>query len=159
MEFAGFAEFCEFEEVDWSTIGKEFFEGFGCEGGGGERVAAGEECNIADGGIPIVMEHGCVTTTAPGRGDHLVYHFELHFAVGLKAIDVVLKDGIEAFLIFGEDESGLGVSAMFEAIEAIAMLALCGDWATGFAAIAASGIALFLSGEARPAFCADGRLS
>ncbi|MCX7287486.1 MAG: hypothetical protein NTW20_07950 [Rhodobacterales bacterium] len=99
-----------------------------------------------------------MTAATPGGGDHLFDHFEFHFAGGLEAIDVVVEDGIEAFLIFGQDEGGLGVGTVFEAVEAIALFAFDGDRAAGFAAFDTRGFALFLSGEARPAFWAGRRL-
>ena len=154
MEFAGFPEFCHFESVDGCTIGEEFLEGFGCDGGRAESVAAWEESDVPDGSIPIFMEHGCVTATTPGGGDHLFDHFEFHFAGGLEAIDVVVEDGIEAFLIFGQDEGGLRIGAVFEAIESVALFAFYGDWAARFAAVDTRGFELFLSSEPRPAlFC------
>ena len=68
----------------------------------------------------MLMEHGGVTATAPGMGDHLFDQFKFELGGWLVFIDVVLKDGIEAFLIFGQDERGLGVGTVFEAIEEIA---------------------------------------
>ncbi len=108
VEFAGFALFCELDGMDGSAFGEA------------ERVATGELGEVADGGIPILVEHGGVTATAPGAGDHLFDQFKFRFGGWLVVFDVVLKDGNEAFLIFGQDERGLGVGTVFEAIEEIA---------------------------------------
>jgi hypothetical protein len=145
--------------MDRSTIGEEFLKGFGCKGGGAESVVTGEDIDVADGLIPVLMEHGGVPATTPGGGDHLFDEFEFELGGWSVVFDVVLKDGIEAFLIFGKDERRLGVGTVFEAIETIAKLTFDCDWATGFTAIDACGFTLFFGSHAALALAASGRLS
>ena len=101
-------------------------------------------------------EAGAVAAAMPESDDHFVDDFAFDVVGGLEAVVKGIGELVEGGVVFGSEKDGLGGVAVAEGVAAGDGLALGGDGASGFGAVAAGGFDLGLRSHSVSVFRVGG---